>query len=119
MDPRKSNPRLHDDIIAAVRTRGVTLNVTSEVLDGEALLTLVASGFGSTFGSETADPFLAVGTAIWKPVSDLGLEIRDIVMWRPDAQSPLLQPLINLVREVRAELQDDRGTGVRGKSRRR
>jgi DNA-binding transcriptional LysR family regulator len=102
MDPRKSNPRLYDDIIAAVRARGVTLNVTSEILDGEALLTLVASGFGLTFGSETAAPFLTVGTAIWRPVSDLGLEMLNIAMWRPDAQPPLLRPLIDLVREFGA-----------------
>lgn len=99
MDPRKSNPRLYDDIIAAVRARGVTLHVASEILDGEALLTLVASGYGLAFGSETAAPVLPAGTAIWKPVRDLGLEMRDIAMWRPDAQSPLLRPLIDLVCE--------------------
>ncbi|WP_438007455.1 LysR family substrate-binding domain-containing protein [Sorangium sp. So ce321] len=99
MDPRKSNPRLYDDIIAAIRARGVTLNVTAEILDGEALLTLVASGFGLTFGAEPAAPFLAVGTAVWRPVSDLGLEMRNIAMWRPDAQSLLLRPLLDLLRE--------------------
>jgi DNA-binding transcriptional LysR family regulator len=106
MDPRKSNPRLYDDIIAAVRARGVTLNVASEILDGEALLTLVASGFGLTFGAEPAARFLAIGTAIWKPVSDLGLEMRNIAMWRPDAQSLLLRPLVDLVREFGAALRD-------------
>ncbi|WP_437934389.1 LysR family transcriptional regulator [Sorangium sp. So ce341] len=112
MDPRKSNPRLYDDIIAAVRARGVTLNVASEILDGEALLTLVASGFGLTFGAEPAASFLDVGTAIWRPVSDLGLEMRNIAMWRPDAQSPLLRPLVDLVRELGAAPRD-REMGLR------
>jgi hypothetical protein len=97
---------LYDDIIAAVRARGVTLDVASEILEGEALLTLVASGFGLTFGAETAALFLTVGTAIWKPVSDLGLEMLDIAMWRPDAPSPLLRPLLDLVREFEAAPRD-------------
>ncbi|AUX34718.1 MULTISPECIES: LysR family transcriptional regulator [Sorangium] len=118
MDPRKSNPRLYDDIIAAVRARGVTLHVASEILDGEALLTLVASGYGLTFGAEPAARFLAVGTAVWRPVSDLGLEIRDIAMWRPDAQSLLLRPLIDLVRESGAAPRD-REVGLRRHERER
>ncbi|KYF88743.1 LysR family transcriptional regulator [Sorangium cellulosum] len=118
MDPRKSNPRLYDDIIAAVRARGVTLNVASEILDGEALLTLVASGFGLTFGAEPAARFLAVGTAIWRPVSDLGLEMLNIAMWRPDAPSLLLKPLIGLVRELGVAPRD-RETGLRRHERER
>ncbi|WP_437950042.1 LysR family transcriptional regulator [Sorangium sp. So ce296] len=118
MDPRKSNPRLYDDIIAAVRARGVTLNVASEILDGEALLTLVASGFGLTFGAEPAARFLAVGTAIWRPVSDLGLEMLNIAMWRPDAPSLLLKPLIDLVRELGVAPRD-RETGLRRHERER
>ncbi|WP_437332223.1 LysR family transcriptional regulator [Sorangium sp. So ce394] len=118
MDPRKSNPRLYDDIIAAVRARGVTLNVASEILDGEALLTLVASGFGLTFGAEPAARFLAVGTAVWRPVSDLGLEMLNIAMWRPDAPSLLLKPLIGLVRELGVAPRD-RETELRRRERER
>lgn len=113
VDPRKSNPRLYDDIIAAVRAHGVVLDL-EEVVDGEAVLLLVASGDGLTFGPENVAPVLALGLgqAIWRPVSDLHLEMRDIVMWRPeDAQSPLLRPLIEIVREVQLELQDEESEG--------
>ncbi len=86
-------------------------------------MTLVASGFGLTFGPAVAASFLAVGTAIWKPVSDLGLEMRNIAMWRPDAQSPLVRPLItDLVREsgpllpVVTEVADDGTSAVRQNS---
>lgn len=106
IDPRKSNPRLYDDIIAAVRSRGVVLDL-EEIVDGEALLMLVASGDGLTFSPENVWPVLAVGflTAVWRPVVDLGIEMRDIAMWRDeDARSPLVAPLVAIVREIASEL---------------
>lgn len=106
MDPRSANPRLYDDIIAAVRAHGVNLNVAAEVPNGEALLMLVASGLGLSFGTS-----LTLGGLLWKPVGDLGLQVHEIVMWRPDdADAPLLRPFLDIVRELRAEL---RAAGTR------
>ena len=105
IDPRKSNPRLHDDIIAAVRAHGVVLDL-EEITDGEALLMLVATGDGLTFGTENVAPVLALGAAraVWRPVSDLRLEMRDIAMWRAeDARSALVGPLVDLVRQEQSE----------------
>ncbi len=106
MDPRKGHPRLHDDIIAAVRAHGVVLRMAPEIVDPEALWTLVSSGLGLSFAAEKpAGLFLQLGSAVWRPLSDLGVELRDIVMWRLDAErSPLLRPLIEVVKEVRARL---------------
>jgi DNA-binding transcriptional LysR family regulator len=67
MGPRRLHPRLHDDIISAVRARGVVLNLAPEVLDREALWTLVASGLGLTFAGERSASFLDVGWAIREP----------------------------------------------------
>ncbi len=118
MGPRRLHPRLHDDIISAVRARGVVLNLAPEVLDREALWTLVASGLGLTFAGERSASFLDVGwairepgllqfgSAVWRPLSDLGVELRDVAMWRADAvRSPLLRPLIDIAGEVRSQLQ--------------
>lgn len=111
MDPRSANPRLHDDIIAAVRAHGVNLNVTSEVPNGEALMLLVASGFGLAFWTEYAARVLPLGGTQWKPISDLNVEVHEIVMWRPgDAEAPLLRPFLDIVRELRSELHAP-GTG--------
>lgn len=119
MDPRDANPRLYDDVIAAVRARGVVLDIVG-VRDGEAMLTFVASGFGVSFGDENVAPFLTLGHAIWKPVSDLDIDMRDIAMWRPeDAQSPLLRPVIDLVREVRGELREFRVKATKATKKRR
>lgn len=105
MDPRSANPRLHDDIIAAVRAQGVNLNVTSEVPNGEALMLLVASGFGLAFWTEYASRVLPIGGTQWKPISDIKVEVREIVMWRPgNAEAPLLRPFLDIARELRAEL---------------
>lgn len=116
MGSRRQHPRLHDDIIAAVRARGVVLNLAPEILDREALWSLVASGLGLTFAGERSARFfdgggaigapgpLQLGSAVWRPLSDLGVELRDVAIWRADAtRSPLLQPLIDIVGEVRTQ----------------
>ncbi len=118
MAPRRLHARMHDDIIAAVRARGVVLNLASDTVDREALWTLVASGLGVTFAGERSARFLDasgaiggpgplhLGAAVWRPLSDLGVELRDVAIWRADAaRSPLLRPLIEIVAEVRAQLQ--------------
>ena len=105
----------HEDGLDA---HGVVLNMAPETFDREAIGTLVASGLGLTFAGERsarfldggcvlgrADP-LQGGSTAWRPLSDLGVEIRDVAMWRPDAaRSPLLRPLIDVVGEVRTQLQ--------------
>ncbi|BCJ50596.1 transcriptional regulator [Actinoplanes sp. NBRC 14428] len=101
LQPRRHYPRLHDDLIAAVRARGLVLDVLAEIADLEAILALVAGGDAVTFLPENQIPILLLGTAVWKPVTDLDVHRADIVMWRrQDERSPLLRPLIDIVREV-------------------
>jgi DNA-binding transcriptional LysR family regulator len=114
MGPRRLRPRLYDDIIAAVRARGVVLNLAAEVEDGEAVWALVSSGLGMTFAAESGARFLDGGAAmsgtvarssaaVWRPLKDLGVELRDVAVWREDAaRSPLLAPLIEIVRGLAA-----------------
>lgn len=83
MGPRKMRPRLYDDIIAAVRARGVVLDLVPDAGDGEAVWTLVSSGLGITFAAENGARFLdAAGAAgepatlqgaVWKPLRNLGV----------------------------------------------
>jgi DNA-binding transcriptional LysR family regulator len=101
LQPRHLYPRLHDDLIAAIRSRGVVLKVKSEITDLEALLALVASGDGLTFLPHRHVAILRLGSAVWKPLADVNVQVSDVVMWRAeDATSPLLRPLIDIVREV-------------------
>ncbi len=129
MGPRRLRPRLYDDIIAAVRARGVVLNLAPEVGDGEAVWTLVSSGLGMTFAAESGARFLDAGgavggpaapnsAAVWRPLSNLGVELRDVAMWRADAaRSPLLRPLLDIVSTVRTEPPRSGAPGKRRRSR--
>ena len=114
LQPRILYPRLHDDIVAAVRAHGITLNVTAEIVDLEALLTLVASGDAVTFLPEKQHRILLLGSAVWRPIVDLGVQVSDVLMWRrADADAPLVRPLIDLARPTPAA--DERGRTTRGR----
>jgi len=129
MGPRRLRPRLYDDVIAAVRAHGVVLNLAPEVGDGEAVWALVSSGLGMTFAAETGARFLDAGaamgrpealppgSAVWRPLSDLGVEVCDIAAWRSDAvQSPLLRPLLDVVAEVRGRLRSAGASAKRARA---
>jgi DNA-binding transcriptional LysR family regulator len=103
LQPRAQYPRLHDDILTAARVRGITLDVAAGSIDLEALLTHVAAGDAITFLPEGHVRVLGLGPAVWRPVTDLDIETADVVMWRPeDADTPLMRPLLAIVREIRA-----------------
>jgi len=129
MGPRRLRPRLYDDIISAVRARGVVLNLAPEVGDGEAVWTLVSSGLGLTFAAENGARFLdagrksfrpdapQLGAAVWRPLVDLGVDVADIAVWRADAnESPLLRPLLAIVEEERKQQAKGRKASRRSRS---
>jgi DNA-binding transcriptional LysR family regulator len=102
LQPRSLYPRLYDDVIAAMRRHDIVLDVTAEVPDLEALLTLVVCGDAVTFLPGKYRPILSLGDAVWRPVVDLEVWIPEIAMWRPpDADTPLLRPLLDIVHETR------------------
>jgi hypothetical protein len=59
-------------------------------------------------------------SAVWRPVTDLGVEISEVVMWRAeDTDSPLLRPLITIAGQLRTRTADrapDQGTASRAAS---
>ena len=74
----------------------------------------IALAYGNYVAEKPAGLFLSLGSAVWRPLTDLGVELCDVAMWRADAEgSPLLRPLIDIVTELRAQL------GRAGSSRRR
>jgi LysR family transcriptional regulator, benzoate and cis,cis-muconate-responsive activator of ben and cat genes len=100
--PRKQIPRLYDDVIAAFRAHGHTLQIAHEEADGEALLTLVASGEGLSFFTESTAPIIRVG-AVLKRVRDLDVVILGRSVWRAaDEEDPLLRSLLEITRSVHA-----------------
>ena len=96
MAPRRHDPRLYDDLIAALRGHGVTLDVSQEVADGEALLTLVASGEGLSFFPESTAPVIEVG-AVMKRVRDLDVGVLGRAVWRASDDD---EALVRSLREI-------------------
>lgn len=119
MQPRQLFPRLHADIITAARARDVTLHVTAEVSDLEALLALVAIGDAVTFlGERFAEP-VTLTPAVWRPVEDLRIHLTEFVTWpTASARTPVVRALIESAREVRL-LQGDGEAGATTRRRRR
>lgn len=109
LEPREFYPSLHADIISAARAQGVTLRVTSEVPDLEALLALVAIGDAVTFlARRTAGLITPMSPVVWRPVVDLDIKLSDVVTWRvKDTDTPVVQGLIASAREVQPLLQHD------------
>ncbi|MDI3288783.1 LysR substrate-binding domain-containing protein [Polyangium sp. 15x6] len=108
--PRKRSPRLHDDVIAAFRARGQTLEIAHEEADNEALVTLVASGEGLSFFTESAAPFIRVG-AVLKRVRDLDVVILGRSVWRAaDEADPLVRSFLEITNSEHSarEVSDER-----------
>jgi DNA-binding transcriptional LysR family regulator len=101
LQPRHLYPRLHADLITSAHDQGVTLHVTAEVLDLEALLALVVIGDAVTFVSEKFCEPASHTSLLWRPVEDLHLRLSEVVTWRAaDAETPVVRALIESAREV-------------------
>ncbi|WP_394849600.1 LysR family transcriptional regulator [Pendulispora brunnea] len=106
LQPRQLYPRLHADIITAARGKGITLHVTAEVADLEALLALVVVGDAVTFLAEKFSEAVPQPSSVWRPVEDLHINLSEFVTWRTaDADAPVVRALIESAREVSPILQ--------------
>ncbi|WP_437907391.1 LysR family transcriptional regulator [Sorangium sp. So ce327] len=122
LQPRQLYPRLHADIITAARAQGVTLHVTAEVLDLEALMALVVIGDAVTFLSEKFWELASQTSLLWRPVEDLHIDLSEVVTWRAeDDGAPMVRALIEAAREVSPLLQHaaDRARSPRAAGRKR
>ena len=98
--PREEGARLHDDIIAAFRAHGQTLELTHEEASGDVLLMLVASGEGLSLFPESAASTLLAGVA-FKRVRDLNVVILGRSVWRAtDDKDPLVRSLLEITSSV-------------------
>lgn len=101
---------------------GVTLHVTAEVLDLEALMALVVIGDAVTFLSEKFWELASQTSLLWRPVEDLHIDLSEVVTWRAeDDGAPMVRALIETAREVSPLLQHaaDRARSPRAAGRKR
>jgi LysR family transcriptional regulator, benzoate and cis,cis-muconate-responsive activator of ben and cat genes len=108
--PRNVSPRLYDAVVAAFRARGHVLRFAHEIADGEALLTLVASGEGLSFFPESAARLIRVGAAL-KRVQGLDVVFHGRLLWRvADEESALVRSWLTFARAAhKGGLIDARG----------
>ncbi|WP_437764965.1 LysR family transcriptional regulator [Sorangium sp. So ce281] len=108
LQPRQLYPRLHADLITAARAQGVTLRVTAEVIDLEALMALVAIGDAVTFVGKKISDMASQTSMVWRPIEGLHINLSEVVTWRAeDSGAPVVRALIESVREVRLAIQHD------------
>jgi DNA-binding transcriptional LysR family regulator len=92
--PRPWAPSLHDVLVGELREQGID----ARFQDSAQLATtigMVAAGQGLTL---SAPPWLdGVAGIVWRPLSDVRIEIRTAAAWRAANRSPLLRALIDLL----------------------
>jgi len=101
--PRSVAPPLHDRVLAACHTAGLTLNIAQEVSNPTTMLSLVAGGIGVTFTITSAQK-TKPDSVVLRKVDDLRLTAELSAIWRGDNNVPALQKFIEIVREQFAEI---------------
>jgi DNA-binding transcriptional LysR family regulator len=95
--PRPWAPSLHDVLVDELRDQGIQ----ARFQDSAHLSTtqgMVAAGLGLTL---SAPPWLeGVDGIVWRPLSDVSIEIRTAAVWRSGNRSPLLRALVDLLPAV-------------------
>jgi DNA-binding transcriptional LysR family regulator len=92
--PRPWAPALHDVLVRELREQ----RIEARFQDSAHMSTtvgMVAAGDGLTL---SAAPWLeGVPAIVWRPLSDVRIEIRTAAAWRPGNRSPLLRSLLALL----------------------
>jgi DNA-binding transcriptional LysR family regulator len=92
--PRPWAPSLHDVLVNALREQGIEARFE----DSAQLSTTVgkvAAGEGITL---SAPPWLdGVPGIVWRPLTDVQIEIRTAAAWRASNRSPMLKALVDLL----------------------
>jgi DNA-binding transcriptional LysR family regulator len=92
--PRQWAPSLHDVLVGELREQGIEARF-QEATHLSATVGMVAAGEGLTL---SAPPWLdGVASIVWRPLSDVRIEIRTAAAWRAANRSPLLRALVDLL----------------------
>lgn len=96
--PRRVSPGLHDLITGMCRSGGFNLNVAHEVDNVIASLTLVSADLGIAFCTPT-------NRKLWphiefRPLRDAAAHVEYSLAYRRDAQSPVLDSFLRVVRQT-------------------
>jgi len=95
--PRRVTPGLHDLITSMCRSAGVNLNVVHEADSIQGALTLVNAELGIAFSNATMQSLWP--DIVFRPVRDPVIETEQVMVYRRDALSPVLDSFLRTVRD--------------------
>ena len=101
MFPRRNRPTLHDRLIGECRSAGFGPRVTQEVEEIQALLGLVAAGFGVALTLKSFRKLQRPGV-VYRPLESPTEMLAFAVAWRGGNPSPALANFLLTVREAAA-----------------
>jgi DNA-binding transcriptional LysR family regulator len=103
--PRPWAPSLHDVLVEELRDKGIEARFEASA-HLSTTVGMVAAGEGLTL---SAAPWLeGVAGIVWRPLSDVVVEIRTAAAWRPANRSPLLRAVLGLLPAGDADVSDPR-----------
>lgn len=101
MFPRRNRPSLHDRLISECRNAGFSPRVAQEVEEIQALLGLVAAGFGVALTLESFRK-LKRPSIVYRSLDNYTEMLAFAVAWRRDDESPALLNFLRMVRKTTA-----------------
>ena len=95
--PRTANRQVHDRVLSACHTAGITLKIVQEVNSDTTMLSLVAGGIGLSFVIGSAKRTIPKGVVL-RDVADLRVTAQLFATWRKDNNAPALQAFVEMIR---------------------
>ena len=95
--PRTANRQVHDRVLSACHTAGITLKIVQEVNSDTTMLSLVAGGIGLSFVIESAQRTIPKGVVL-RDVGDLHVTAQLFAIWRRENNAPALQTFVEMIR---------------------
>jgi DNA-binding transcriptional LysR family regulator len=92
--PRPWAPSLHDVLVGELRERGLQARFQDSA-HVSTTAGMVAAGHGLTLSARSW--LEGVAGIVWRPLSDVEIEIRTAAAWRPANRAPLLRTLLDLL----------------------
>jgi DNA-binding transcriptional LysR family regulator len=99
MFPRRKRPTLHDRIVAECQRAGFGPRVAQEAGEIQALLGLVAAGFGVALTLESFEKLKRPGV-VYRSLENQTELLNFAVAWRRADESPVLLNFLEVVQEI-------------------
>ncbi len=96
---RQQGPWLHDRIMSLCQQAGFSPRIVQETCPPNAVLGFVAAEIGIAFVAESLQ-FVPRPGVIYRPLSELLIELETAITWRKAAASPVLHAFLDIVRGV-------------------